>query len=118
MREQADRVDPVGQGGTIVASFSNAQPIREPTVVHVADNQAQGDGREDAPVDELPRIAQQSPAQSNNQKNLDEVVEGQPQQAIDVLSHEPARPLRLSGVRLIWWQHESGSSGATLRETA
>ena len=118
MREEADRVDPVGQGGTIVASFSDAQPISEPTVVHVADNQAQGDGREDAPVDELRRIAQQSPAQSYNQENLNEVVEGQPQQAIDVLSHEPARPLRLSGVRVICWQHERGSSGATVRETA
>ena len=115
VREEADRVDAVGEGRAIVASFSDAQAIGEPTIIDVADDEAQGDGRKDAPVDECRRIVQQPPAEPHDEENLNEVVERQPEQAVNILPHEPAGAWRRIGVVTVCFEHRAGVQYANRR---
>ena len=87
--EERDRVDAVRQRADVVAARPFGEPSRLPRVEEVADEERHRRGRQHAPVDQLGREAEHAPAQRVDQQELDEVVEGQPEEAVDVAAHDP-----------------------------
>ena len=75
------------------------QPPRLPGVEEVADEQRDRGARQDAAVEQRRRHAEHGAAERVDQQELDEVVEREPEEAVDVAADQegepPATPSRI-----------------------
>ena len=89
VREERDGVDAVRQRADVAAARARRQPSRLDRVGDVADENRDRRRRQDAPVDELGRKAEHAAAQRVDQQKLDEVVDGEPEETVDVAANDP-----------------------------
>ena len=74
--EQAHGVDAIGQRRAVLAPFLKLQNTGLAGVSQIAQQQADAGGRQDHPKHQAVGVAQHIPAQSNDQQDRDQVVEG------------------------------------------
>ena len=90
VREERDGVDAVR-----AARRRRVRPVRAASrrawqrVEDVADEQRDRGARQDAAVHQLGRKAEHAPAQRVDQEKLDEIVEREPEEAVDVAANDP-----------------------------
>ena len=88
--EQAHRVDPVGEGGAVVAPLALVELKGLAGVSQVAHHQADASGRQDRAEDQAVGIAEYAAAKGHDQQDLDQVVEPEAEEAIEVTGGPPA----------------------------
>ncbi len=98
VREERDRVDAVGQRADVAAARARREPSRLERVGDVADENRDRGGRQDAPVDELGRKAEHAAAQRVDEEKLNEIVEGEPEEAVDVAANDPTHAESIAAV--------------------
>jgi len=75
-----------------VAPRSIHQLLRLPGIEEVAQDHRDGGSGKDPPVDQAIRETANRRTEADNDNELNEVVDGQTEKAIDILRSEPARP--------------------------
>ncbi len=86
--EERDRVDPVGQGGDVVASFLRRELLRLPGVEEVADEDRERCPWEDRPQHQIRGEAEHPLAEPQHQQELDQRIHGQAEEPVEVPGHE------------------------------
>ena len=87
--EERDRVDAVRQGADVRAPRTLGEPPGLDGVGDVADEDRDRRRRQHAAVDEIGREPEHAPAQRVDEQQLNEIVEGEPEKAIDVTANDP-----------------------------
>ena len=88
--EERHRVDPVRQGADVGPPRGPGQAHGLPGVVEVADHQRERRAGEDPAVDQLGGKPEDAPAEGVDQQELNQVVEGEPEESVDVAADHPA----------------------------
>ena len=98
VREERDGVDAERERADVAAARARRQPSRLDRVGEVADENRDRRRRQDAPVHELGRKAEHAAAQRVDQEKLNEVVDGEPEEPVDVAANDPPHAESIAAV--------------------
>ena len=89
MREERHGVDAVGQRADVGPPGALRQPLRLERVGEVADEDRNRRARQDPPVDQFRGESEHAAAQRVDQQQLDEIVDGEAEEAVNVAANDP-----------------------------
>src|SRR5687768_928937 len=88
--ENGDGVDAVGQCTAIITAFLACETHGLPGVIDVADEDAERCAGQDVLVEKLCIEAKDEATQRIDQEELNEIVQGEPEEPVDIGTNEPA----------------------------
>ena len=89
MRDERNRIDPIGQGAHILAIGALGELLGLECIKHVADEDRHSRSRKHAAINDRRREAKNELAQRFDEQELDEIIERQPEKTVNVSANDP-----------------------------